>query len=299
MCIQWCCKNCLDKLTLLSHSDDRERSNHYFIARSEDQRITDCPRGPWVLQRAYHRNPYRGVQRCDDCIRAGRKDSKRVQSARQRTNMALGERREYTGALNVGELVVPDGFLNTPQPLVRGQLDGIKSSVEDFALANEHLPSHGLKREWATRFAASNVGVCTQSIGNASSVRQQMNGEYPEPRMALTETNYQSPYQPVQHHPMYNTYKGKPTPGEEGSQDMDPYTKSALNKPNPVTLAAGTPQGLFQENPHSNDFTPNQTIGTTVLGQASEERYRGAQHQLNLPLRASSSRSTRARPWDL
>ena len=134
--------------------------------------------------------------------------------------MALGERREYTGALNVGELVVPDGFQYTPQPLVRGQLDGIKPSWEDFASANEHLPAHGLKREWATRFAASNVGVCTQSIGNASSVRQQMNEEYPEPRMALTDTNYQSPYQPVQHRPMYNTYKGKLTLGEEGSRGM-------------------------------------------------------------------------------
>ena len=213
--------------------------------------------------------------------------------------MALGERREYTGALNVGELVVPDGFQNTPQPLVRGQLDGIKSSVEDFALANEHLPSHGLERQWATRFAASNAGVCTQSMGTASSVRQQMNGEYPKPRMALAETNYRSPYQPVQHHPMYNTYKGKPTVGEEGSRDMDPYTKSALNEPNPVTLAAGTPQGSFQEIPHGNYFTSNPKTGTTVSGQASEERRRGAQHQLNLPFRASSPQSTRKRPWDL
>ena len=248
MCIQWCCKNCRDKLTILSHHWARERCNEYFIARSEDQRITDCPRGPWILRRAYHRNPYKGVQRCDECIKAGRKDSKRVQSARQKTNVALGERREYTGALYVGELLIPDGFHNTPQPLEPGQLDVIKSNWEDLALANEHLPSHELERERATGFAAFNVGVCTQSMGHASTVRQQINGEGPDPRMAL---------------------------------------------------AAGTPQAPLQEIPHSNDFNPNQRNGTTVQGQASEEPHRGAQDQLNLPLHASSSQSTRARPWDL
>ena len=284
-------------MTILTHYWARERCNDYYIARSEDRTVTDCPRGPWVLQRAYHRNPYKGAQRCDDCIRASRKDSKRVQLARQKTNMALGERREYSGALNVGELVIPDDFQNTPQPLVGGQLDVDKSSWEDFAAANAHLSSHELEREWATRLAGSNVGVGTPSIRNASTVRQQINGEDPDSRMALAETNYRSPYQPVQHPPMQKIYKGKPTVGEDDSQNIYPYTKSTQHEANHIKLAAGTPQGSFREIRPSNYLTSNQKPDTKVQGQASEGTHRTAQHQLNLPLRASSSQSTRSRPW--
>ena len=286
-------------MTILTHHWARERCNDYYIARSEDRTITDCPRGPWVLQRAYHRNPYKGVQRCDECIRAGRKDSKRVQLARQRTNLALGERREYSGALNVGELVVPDDFQNTPQPRARGQLDVIESSAEEFAPANEYLPSHELEREWANRFAESNVGVGSQSTANASTVRKQTNREDCDPRMVLAETNFGSPYQPVHHHSMNNTYKGMPTVGWEEPRYISPYTKSTLNDSHLITPSAAASQGSFQEIPHGNGFTANQRPGTTVQGQASEEPHREAQHQLHLPLRASSSRSTRARPWDL
>ena len=235
MCIQWCCKNCQDKLTVLTHHWARERCNDYYIARSEDRTTTDCPRGPWVLRRAYHRNPYKGVQRCDDCIRAGRKDSKRVQLARQKTNMAHGDRREYAGALYVGELVIPEGFHDTPQPLVRS-------------------------------------------------------GEGRELRMAPAETNYRSPYQPVQHPPMQNIYEGKPSVGCEESHNIYPYHKTSPNDRHPITLA---------KNPYSNSYTTNQNPDTTVREQTSEETHRGAREQLNLPLRASSSRSTRGRPWDL
>ena len=293
MCIQWCCKNCQDKLTVLTHHWARERCNDYYIARSEDRTITDCPRGPWVLRRAYHRNPYKGVQRCDDCIRAGRKDSKRVQLARQKTNVAHGDRREYSGALYVGELVIPEGFHNPPQALVPGQLDMINSSAEDFAPPNEHLPSHELERERAAKLAPSDVGVYTQSTGNTSIVRQQANVEDLDQRMAPAETLYRSPYPPVQHHPMHNTYKGKPTVGYEETKNIYSGSESAPNNPNFITLAADTPQGSLQQTPYRNDFTPN------VQGQASEEPHPGAQQQLNLPLRASSSRTTRVRPWDL
>ncbi|KAM0794327.1 hypothetical protein BDR22DRAFT_711041 [Usnea florida] len=299
MCIQWCCKNCQDKLTVLTHHWARERCNDYYIARSEDRTVTDCPLGPWILRRAYHRNPYKGAQRCDDCIRAGRKDSKRVQLARQKTNVAHGDRREYAGALYVGELVIPEGFQHTPRPLVRSQLDVTKSDREDLGLANKHLPSHELERERAAKLAPSDVGVYTQSMGNTSIVRQQVNGGDRDRRMAPAETIYRSPYQPVQHHPIQYIYEGKSAVGEDDPRNMDPYTKLYRNPPCYSPLAAGTPQGSFQENSYSNNYTTNQNPGTTVQGQAAEETHRGAQQQLNLPLRASSSRSTRVRPWDL
>ena len=299
MCIQWCCKNCQNQLTILTHHWARERCNDYYIARSENYRVTDCPRGPWELRRAFHRNPYKGAQRCNDCIKASRKDSKRVQQERQRTNMVHGERREYSGALNVGELVIPEGFQNTAQPLVRGQLDVDKSSRQDFALGNEHLPSHGLEHEWAKRFAASNVGVCTQSMATTSDVTQQMNGESYNQGTALADTTSRTSYQPVQHPSTHNTYKGKPTIGWEEPQDIYPYTRSTLNEPNPINLGTGIPQGSFQEIPYGNNFASNHKPSATVQGQASEETHREAQHQLHLPLRGSSSRSTRARPWDL
>ena len=226
--------------------------------------------------------------------------------------MAHGERREYSGALYVGELVIPDGFQDTSQPLVRGQLDVAKSTWEDFALANKHLPSHELEREWANRFAGSSVGVGIPSMGNTSTVRQQINGEDPGSRMALAETNYRSPYPPVQHPTIQNIYRGKSTLGENNTRNMDPYTESNLNRPHSIPLAAGTPQGSFQETSRNNTFTPNKRNGTTVQGQASEETHRGAQHQLHLPLRASakthkpnlpvrgsSSQSTRSRPWEM
>ena len=286
-------------MTILTHYWARERCNDYYIARSQDRTVTDCPLGPWVLQRAYHRNPYKGAQRCDECIKASRKDAKRVQQVRQKNNMAHGERREYSGALNVGELVIPDDFQNTPQPLFRGQPDVDKSSWENFALANAHLSSHELEREWANRFAQSNVGVGFQSMTNASTVRQQINGEDSYPRMALVETNYRRLYQPVQHHPQNNIYKGKPTVGEDNSQYISPYTKSTQHEPKHMKLAAATPQSSFQEIRHSNYLTSNQKPDTTVQGQASEGTHRTAQHQRNLPLRASSSQSTRARPWEM
>ena len=314
MCIQWCCKKCQDKLTILTHHWARERCNDFYIARSEDPTITECPRGPWVLQRASHRNPYKGVQRCDDCIKAGRKESKRVQQARQRTNINYGELREYSGALYVGELVIPDDFQNTSQPLVGGQPDVTKSDWEGFALANRHLPSHELEREPAAGFAPFNVGLGSQSMGNASSVRQHVKGESPSPRTALAETTYRSPYEPVQHPPMHNTYKGEPAVGWEEPKSIYPCTNPTPTNPNSRTLAAGTSQGSLQENIHSNNYTTNYIPNATVQEQASEATHRGAEHQLlHLPLRASiktqhqpsppshvsSSRPTRARPWDL
>lgn len=159
MCIRWCCKNCTDEYNKLGHRWARERCNDYFIARSRNGNVTDCPNGPWELQRAFHRHPYRGAQRCDDCKKACRKDSKLLQSARQKANVALGERPEYTGALWLGELEVPDNFHDAAHLLEPGKVDALKSNWESFSLANEHLPSHELERKWAGRFTAVNVGV--------------------------------------------------------------------------------------------------------------------------------------------
>lgn len=58
MCIQWCCKHCPNN-SKLTHIWARDRCNDFFISRSHNENITECPRGPFELRRAYHRHPYR------------------------------------------------------------------------------------------------------------------------------------------------------------------------------------------------------------------------------------------------
>lgn len=183
MCIQWCCKDCLDKITILTHRWARERCNEYFIARSQNLNTTACPIGPWQLRRAYHRHPYRGPQMCDDCKRVGRKEKKLIQSARQKANMALGQQPEYSGTSSLGDLKIPESYHRSRQLLLEpGKLSVMKAKWEAFSAANRHLPSHEFEREWATRFAASNDiyfkgRVSPQPSKYTPTVGQRMNEE--------------------------------------------------------------------------------------------------------------------------
>lgn len=161
MCIQWCCKLCTDKLTLLTHDLALERCYEYCMARSQDLSLKDCPKGPPELRRAFHRHPARGAQRCNDCIMVVRKKNKLLQIAQQRANIALGKEPEYVGALDLGVLEIPEDFNQyaAQQNLGPGRVDVINPNWESFSLANEHLSSHQLEREWAKRSAASdNLG---------------------------------------------------------------------------------------------------------------------------------------------
>ena len=153
MCIHWCCKHCS---TALTHRWAYERCNEYFVARSEDKNFVVCPNGPWLLRRAYHRHPYRGSQRCDQCKIASRKDKKFKQSAREEANKALGHRANYNGAIDLGELKMRDKIPQTSQlPLEPERLDAMKAKWESFNVTHRHLPAHELERLWTKRFAAS------------------------------------------------------------------------------------------------------------------------------------------------
>lgn len=251
----------------------RERCNDFFIERSKNGNLTDCPNGPLELRRAFHRHPYRGAQKCDACKKASRKDSKVVQLARQKANVALGERPEYVGALFLGELEIPDEF-HEAHLLRRGEVDAMRSSWESFSLANGHLPSHELEREWATRFSAFNVGlnagVRTESSSKlAPTFGQRMSGEDDNRGMtaAADETSRSLRQQ---------TGTIVDEAASQDTHDQDFYKISSWTNSSTYTTAeeSGAPQEPHRE-AHDNSNDSNSATGS------------------------SSSQSTRARPWDL
>ena len=219
MCIQWCCKSCFDKLTKLTHLWARERCNDYFIARSQNENTTACPKGPWELRRAFHRYPYRGSQRCNECIRTGWKEKKLVKSTRQKANEALGQQPEYTESISLGELEVPETFGNNTQRLLEpGKVDAMKAKWESFSAANGHLPSDELEHEWATGFAGFNgvdlmAGVWPQTSGLSSTVGQRMSEEVDNQFNAtLAGELSQNPHQQTYRHAASSTHERKETP---------------------------------------------------------------------------------------
>lgn len=153
MCIQWCCKLCSDKLTKLTHDLALERCYEYCMARSQDQSIMECPKGPPVLRRAFHRHPVRGAQRCNDCVMVARRKNKLVQLAQQRANIALGKPPEYAGALDLGVLEIPEDFNHyaEQQILELGKMDAMNSKWWSVSLANGRMAPNQLEDERAKR----------------------------------------------------------------------------------------------------------------------------------------------------
>lgn len=250
----------------------RERCNDFFIERSKNRNLTDCPNGPLELRRAFHRHPYRGAQKCDACKKASRKDSKLVQSARQKANVALGERPEYVGALFLGELEIPDEF-HEAHLLRRGEVDAMRSSWESFSLANGHLPSHELEREWATRFSAFNVGlnagVRTQSSKLAPTFGERMSGE--------------------------DDNRGVTAAADEPSRSLRQETSTTVDE----TASQDTHDQDFYK---ISSWTNNSTYTTADESGAPQEPHREVHdnsNDSNSATGSSSSQSTRARPWDL
>ena len=339
MCIQWCCKNCGDGCTILTHRWAQERCNDYYIARSRNGNTTDCPKGPWELRRAFHRHPYRGAQRCDECKRGGRKNAKRVQSARQKANVALGERPEYRGALHLGELEIPEHFHKNAQHLLEpGKVDAMKSNWESFNSANGHLPSHELEREWAKRFTALkdvgvNAGVWVQPLKpNASSFRQGMTSEEGHDRgnAAFAGGVPRSLHQHSQHLYKPTTYEPDET---SRSARQHVQSDSFIQRPESTTLRQEFSQSASQQAQYNTSSDTHERSMATVEQAASqnmhqdqcrcnlssgvkEKNYTTVEAEKEAVLRdshpeanyhnststtrsSSSSQSTRSRPWDL
>ena len=333
MCIQWCCKHCSHKFTKLTHRSAHERCNDYFIARSQNEHATACPNGPWELRRAYHRHPYRGVQRCEDCIKAGRKGSKIAQLARQQANVALGHRPEYTGTIPLGELEIPDTFHNAQRRVEPGNREAVESSLEGFGSTNERLPSHEVERRWATKVTAFDGGLDPEMGPRppklSTNPGQQMGEADHNPgTTALAVEDPQSGPPQAQYDalsPMHKPIETSQSPRRQAQHDEDSTTKSA----NSMTVREETSRKARQHL-HSHTSSVADSRDTTAVKEAGfqnphHETYRNTSSETNKrnhptleqtkpyhqkPHRqppntsppapcSSSSQPTRTRPWDL
>ena len=273
MCIQWCCKHCPDNCTKLTHKWARERCNDFYIARSLNENITDCPKGPWELRRAFHRHPYRGAQRCDACKKAGKNKSKLAQSARKKANAAIGEMPEYTGALFLGELEIPDTFQqNAKRVLEPGKVDAMKLSWESFSLANGHLPSHELEREWAKRFTASSVVDLKAGGSVAQPYKSKLAFTLGRPRMseedhhdrgksaALTGEVSQSPHQQIHHHGSESTAWKQNELSQGAHQHVQYNANSSTKRANSTTMEQEDSRSVHQHVQHKNSSSYTKTV---------------------------------------
>ena len=272
MCIQWCCKNCLDKLTGLTHQWAYERCNDFFIARSREDYLTECPNGPWQMRRAFHRHPYRGPQMCDSCRNVSRKEKKLLQSAREKANVALGHPPEYTGAIDLGELESPEIFQEDTQlPLEPGEVDSMKDKGESSSTFERNETPPQSARPFLQYSPESTTEVPNSTIaGRETSLitNQHIQRKHDISQDRETETD---------------TDKREVTPVEEAQsrapnhqqQQLPSHTYSGMTNTN--NRVANVEEQDFSRNPDRSKFSyPSRT--TT---------------------RASPSQPTRTRPWDL
>ena len=283
MCLHWCCKHCFTKLT---HRWAYERCNEYFVARSQDENLIACPNGPWLLRRAYHRHPYRGAQRCDQCKNASRKDKKLMQSARQKANVALGHRPDYNGAIYLGVLEIPETIhRNSRLPLEPGRLDAMKAKWESFNVTHRHLPSHDLEREWTKRFTASKhvdlKAVMSPSIPkNPSIVGQRMSPKQGSQVSTAVEGEVtRDPHQCIYRQFISSTHEANGRRLPQAAPPFNSNHNSILKRVNNTLKALSIAKQLilYQQN---NDPTllTNNRLFTSV--EESPSRSRGNQQQL-------------------
>ena len=334
MCIQWCCKDCIDKLTKLTHRWARERCNEYFIARSQNENTMACPKGPWELRRAFHRHPYRGPQRCNECLRTNWKEKKLVQSARQKANVALGQRPEYTESISLGELQVPENFPNNTQQLLEpGKVDAMKANWESFSAANGHLPADELERGWATSFSGFNgvelkAGGWPKPLWLPSTVGQRMSEEIGNQinanlagevsqyqhqqayRRITSSTHEQNTIHPhdahpfIQYNPNATIRRRNRTKGP--SPVADPHVQ--CNSPDTERNMTTAKEAATYSYHHHHQLPYNIRSGTIDNSNHSTvvENERSRHHDLGQihynstsTMTSSSSQPTRTRPWDL
>ena len=269
MCIHWCCKNCLDKLTKLTHHWAYERCNDFFIARSRDEYLTDCPNGPWQERRAFHRHPYRGPQMCDSCRMAGRKEKKLLQSARQKANVALGHLPEYTGTIDLGELEIPETFQKDPQLQSElGEVNAMKDKWESFGAANTHLPSPGLDRQWASTFATCNdvgpKGGVWQQPSQIASTNGRWMSEENDNRVdtALAREFSRDTHLQIQHEPISNTLKRNGTLPQGACPFIQYIPNSTTKVPNSTIAERETSLITNQHIQHKHDISQDRETDT-------------------------------------
>ena len=334
MCIHWCCKHCS---TLLTHRWAYERCNEYFAARSEDRNLITCPNGPWLVCRAHHRHPYRGPQRCDQCKIACRKD-KKFKMARQKANLALGHRHDYNGAINLGELEIPETMdRNSQLPLEPGRLDAMKANWETFNVTHRHLPSHELEREWTKRFAASKDVDLKAEVSPSVSEKSIIFGQRTSPKRdeqvsrAIAAEALRNPHQCIRRRSISSIHEANGSLPQAAHPSI--HCNSNIERVNNTLKTSSSAKQLIMymqnNNPtlHADDrlSTPvegafsrsslnlqrlsynirsepsNQSNSSTVL---QSERSRDfdrsdASSNLTSTTLSSSSRSARTRPWDL
>lgn len=334
MCIQWCCKDCNDKLTKLTHRWARQRCNEYFIARSQNENTTACPKGPWELRRAFHRHPYRGPQRCNECLRTDWKEKKLVQSARQKANVALGQRPEYTGSISLGESEVPKSSpRNTQQLLEPGKVDAMKANWKSFSAANGHLASDELEREWATSFAGFNgfdlePGAWSQPLGSSSTVGQRMSegvgnqidatlrgeaSQYPHQqayRHIISSTHEQNTIRPHDAHPFIQYNPNATIRRRNRTKGSSPVVDKHVqcNGPDTERNMTTAKEAAMYSYHHHHQLPYNTRLGavdnsnhsTVVENHPSRYPDLGHVHSSSISTMGSSlSQPTRTRPWDL
>ena len=330
MCIRWCCKHCVDKLTKLTHHWAYERCNEYFIARSEDRTITICPKGPWELRRAYHRHPYRGPQRCDHCKHASRKDKKFQQSARARQNMARGHRSDYNGAIYLGELEIPETMhMRTQPPLEPGKMDAMKAKWENFNLAHRHLASYDLEREWTKRFTASKDVVLKATLSPQTSKLASLAGQRISQRdgehvsTVLARNVSQNPLQQhIHRHSISNTNERNGNLAQDAypfvhcnpqsiitrqnsTQETSPITGKQIQPKQDIDLAADTNKRLSIQVNRAAHRTPDhqqQPLHKICSGMTKNSPLTRDSDRMNVQAKlkhSSSSQVKRTRPWDL
>lgn len=279
MCIQYCCKHCPDNCTKLNHQWARQRCNEFYIARSQNENIIDCPKGPWELRRAEHRHPYRGAQRCDACKKAGKNKSKLAQSARKKANAAIGELPEYTGALFLGELEIPKDF--------------------DRVSAEDH-----------TRLKTAAVGEITRSP------HQQSHQHHSTSTTCKQNETSRSPHEDVQYNNnKSNTDKQNLTPVEQTASPKKLHHSQIYhsnssetdadqrNIKRTVEAAASQKANHHHRIRHDDSPETNKSNRTTVeegKQAASRTAHHVVHHNSSLPTRSAPlSQPTRKRPWDL
>ena len=299
MCIQYCCKRCPDNCTKLNHQWARQRCNEFYIARSLDENITDCPKGPWELRRAFHRHPYRGSQRCDACKKAGKNKSKLAQSARKKANAAIGELPEYTGALFLGELDL-------------SALDVGDRNAEGWTAS-----PYGSKV--ASTFGRERMGgenyniVTTAAVGEDSrSPHQQIHQHYSTSTPCKQNERSRSAHQDVHYNENNNSHTDKQgiTPDEQTAspnkrhhhQIYHSNSSDQRNMTKTVETATSLKENHHHRIRHDNSSETSKSTRTTLEGKeaASQATHHVTHHNSSLPTcSAPSSQPTRKRPWDL
>ena len=149
-----------------------------------------------------------------------------MQSARQRANVALGQRPEYNGAMELGELEIPETFHGDVHGLCgMGRVENKMSNWESFSEANVRLPALRLEREWGHGFAAFNDagpdgwGCARQPSKLPSNFRKRMSGEGDDQvNTTLLGDTSQNQHQLPHHHSASNAY-GR-------NEDISSYTIS-------------------------------------------------------------------------